>query len=48
MRYCSPAGLRMMVLRVAVAGLVGGAMLDDLAVSADMDVRVSQHWRQYT
>jgi hypothetical protein len=33
------------VLRVGVAGFVGGTVLDDLAVSADMDMRVSQYRR---
>jgi hypothetical protein len=37
-----------MMLRVRLAEVVGGTVLDDLAVSADMDMRVSEHWRHYT
>jgi len=47
-RYRILAGLGMMVLRVVVAWLIGHAVFYDLAVSADMDMRVSQHRRQYT
>ena len=37
----------MMVLRVSVsvAGFVGGTVLDDLAVRADMDMRVRKNRR---
>ena len=43
-----PSRLRMVLLRVGVAGFVGGTVLDDLAVSADMDMRVSENRRHYT
>lgn len=43
----SLAGLRMMVLGVDVAEVIGSAVLDDLAVGADMDMRVSENRRQY-
>jgi hypothetical protein len=42
-RYRTLAGLRIVVMRVDVIGFVGCAMLNDLAVSADMDVRVREN-----
>ena len=42
------ARMRMMVLRVGVAEFVGSAVLDDLAVSANMNVRVRENRRQRT
>ena len=36
----------MMVVCVAVAGFVRVAVLDDLTVSADIDMRVGEDWRQ--
>jgi len=40
-------GLRIMVLRIGVAGgFVGGTVLGDLAVSADMDMRIREDGAQ--
>ncbi len=47
-RHCPLPGLRRVVLRVDVAGIIGGTVLDDLAMSANMDMRVRQNRRRYT
>ena len=46
-RYCALAGFWLILLRVSVARVVGGAVLDDLAISADMNMRISENRRQY-
>ncbi len=41
-RYRTLVRIRMIVLRVSIGGLVGGAVLDDLAVSANVDVGICE------
>jgi hypothetical protein len=38
----------MIVLRVTVVELLGRTLLNNLAVSADMDMRIREDRRQYT